>query len=200
VRYNRNAINQPRPGAVVTLEILQVPDCPGADLLAARLDTLLAGHRGFQVIRRIVTSQADAERLGMTGSPTLLADGADPFRPSGQPLSLSCRLYPYGQDRPGPAPTLAQLRAALGLWTGFAAVSRYLRACSLRWSRVLRTTSVGSQLSHLMPFGLPGNADPSQVTVARDLHTNEPVKGVLVDTAIAVAHSGTVDIRWDNQG
>jgi hypothetical protein len=59
----------------VTLEILHVPGCPGADLLAARLETLLAG----------------------------------------QPPSLSCRLYPHDQDRPGPAPTLAQLRAALGL-------------------------------------------------------------------------------------
>jgi hypothetical protein len=100
----------------VTLEILHVPGCPGADLLAARLDTLLAGRPGFQVIRRVVTSQADAERLGMTGSPTLLADGADPFPPhGGQPPSVSCRLYLRGRDRPGPAPTLAQLRAALGL-------------------------------------------------------------------------------------
>lgn len=43
MRYKRNVINQPRPGAVVILEILHVPGCPGADLLAARLDTLLAG-------------------------------------------------------------------------------------------------------------------------------------------------------------
>jgi len=100
----------------MTLEILQVPGCPGADLLAARLETLLAGRPGFQLTRRIVTSQADAERLGMTGSPTLLADGADPFPPSaGQPPSLSCRLYAGDQDRPGPAPSTAQLRAALGL-------------------------------------------------------------------------------------
>jgi len=98
----------------MTLEILQVPGCPGADLLAARLETLLAGRPGFRLTRRIVTSQADAERIGMTGSPTLLADGADPFLPSGgQPPSLSCRLYAGGQD--GHAPSLAQLRAALGL-------------------------------------------------------------------------------------
>jgi len=98
----------------MTLEILQVPGCPGADLLAARLETLLAGRPGFQLTRRIVTSQAGAERLGMTGSPTLLADGADPFPPSaGQPPSLSCRLYAGGQD--GHAPSLAQLRAALEL-------------------------------------------------------------------------------------
>jgi len=47
---------------------------------------------------------------------TMLADGADPFSPpGGQSPSLSCRLYAGGQGRPGPAPSIAQLRAALGL-------------------------------------------------------------------------------------
>jgi selenocysteine-specific elongation factor len=100
-------------GAAVLLEILQVPDCPGADLLAARLADLLAGRPGIQVRRRIVTSQADAERLGMTGSPTLLADGADPFARPGQLPSVSCRLYPDDREHLAPAPTPAQLRAAL---------------------------------------------------------------------------------------
>jgi len=95
------------------LEILQVPGCPGADLLAARLDELLAGRPGSRVVRRVVISQADAERLGMTGSPTLLADGADPFARPGQLPSVSCRLYPDDQDHLAPAPTPAQLRAAL---------------------------------------------------------------------------------------
>jgi hypothetical protein len=100
----------------MTLEILQVPGCPGADLMAARLDGVLAG-RG-RVTRRVVTSEADAERLGMTGSPTLLADGADPFARPGQLPSVSCRLYLDGLGRRGPdpsAPSAAQLRAALGL-------------------------------------------------------------------------------------
>jgi len=38
----------------MTLEILQVPGCPGADLLAARLDGLLAGRA--RLTRRVVTS------------------------------------------------------------------------------------------------------------------------------------------------
>jgi hypothetical protein len=97
----------------MTLEILQVPECPGADLLAARLEGLLAGR--LQATRRVVTSQADAERFGMTGSPTLLADGADPFARPGQLPSVSCRLYPDEHGRPGPAPSTSQLRAALGL-------------------------------------------------------------------------------------
>jgi hypothetical protein len=97
----------------MTLEILQVPGCPGADLLAARLDGLLAGRPG--VTRRVVASQAEAERLGMTGSPTLLADGADPFARPGQVPSLSCRLYPDEHGRLGPAPSPGQIRAGLGL-------------------------------------------------------------------------------------
>ena len=97
----------------MTLEILQVPGCPGADLLAARLDGLPAGWP--PVTRRVITSQAEAERLGMTGSPTLLADGADPFARPGQLPSLSCRLYPDEQGHLSSAPSLGQIRAGLGL-------------------------------------------------------------------------------------
>jgi hypothetical protein len=97
----------------MALEILQVPGCPGADLLAARLDGLLAGRA--RVTRRVVASQAEAERLGMTGSPTLLADGADPFARPGLLPAVSCRLYRDEHGRQVPSPSSAQLRAALGL-------------------------------------------------------------------------------------
>ena len=97
----------------MTLEILQVPGCPGADLLAARLDGLLAGR--YAITRRVVVSQADAERLGMTGSPTLLADGADPFARPGLLPAVSCRLYRDEHGHRVPAPSAAQLRAVLGL-------------------------------------------------------------------------------------
>ena len=97
----------------MTVEILQVAGCPGADLLEARLAGL--GYPALRVARRIVTSQADAERLGMTGSPTMLADGADPFAGPGQPPSISCRLYLDEHGRQRPAPSSSQLRAALGL-------------------------------------------------------------------------------------
>ena len=106
MRYKRSATN-------MTLEILQVPGCPGADLLADRLDGLLAGR--LRATRRVITSQAEAEYLGMTGSPTLLADGADPFACPGQLPSVSSGSTPTSTAQPGPAPSASQLRAALGL-------------------------------------------------------------------------------------
>lgn len=97
------------------LQILHVPDCPGAELLENRLAPLLAAHPDIEVTRQVVASQADAERLGMTGSPTLLADGTDPFARPGQQPSVSCRLYPDEHGRQGPAPSPDRLRQALGL-------------------------------------------------------------------------------------
>jgi hypothetical protein len=96
------------------LQILHVPDCPGAEALDSRLTPLLAVRADIEVTRQVVTTEDDARRLGMTGSPTILADGADLFIHSGQQPSLSCRLYPDEHGHLGPAPTAAQLREALG--------------------------------------------------------------------------------------
>jgi hypothetical protein len=95
------------------LQILHVPDCPGAEALDSRLAPLLAIGLNIQVTPQVVTTEADARRFGMTGSPTILADGADLFARPGQQPSLSCRLYPDAHGQLGPAPTTAQLREAL---------------------------------------------------------------------------------------
>ena len=97
------------------LEILQVPDCPNAAILAARLADLADSWPALTVTHKIVTTAPDATRLGMTGSPTLLADGTDPFAIPGQSPSISCRLYHDEQGRPIQAPSIGQLRAALHL-------------------------------------------------------------------------------------
>ena len=95
------------------LLILHVPECPGAEALESRLAPLLAARPDIQVVRQVVTTEDEAGRLGMTGSPTILADGRDPFPSPGQQPSLSCRLYPGEDGQLSPAPTATQLREAL---------------------------------------------------------------------------------------
>jgi hypothetical protein len=95
------------------LQVLHVPGCPGAEALGSRLAPLLAARPDIQVMRQVVTTEEDARRLGMTGSPTIPAEGADLFARPGQQSSLSCRLYPDEHGHLGPAPTTAQLREAL---------------------------------------------------------------------------------------
>jgi hypothetical protein len=95
------------------LQILHVPDCPGAEALNGVLGPLLAARPDIQVTRQVVTTEDEAGRLGMTGSPTILADGRDLFPSPGQQPTLSCRLYLGEDGQLGPAPTAAQLREAL---------------------------------------------------------------------------------------
>jgi hypothetical protein len=92
---------------------LHVPQCPGAEALESRLAPLLAARPDIQVVRQVVTTEDEARRLGMTGSPTILAEGADLFARPGQDPSLSCRLYPDEHGHLGPSPTAVQLREAL---------------------------------------------------------------------------------------
>jgi hypothetical protein len=93
---------------------LHVPGCPGAEALESRLAPLLAARPDIQVEWQVVTTDDEARRAGMTGSPTILAEGADLFaRPGQQQLSLSCRLYRDEHGHLGPAPTTVQLREAL---------------------------------------------------------------------------------------
>lgn len=99
------------------LEILHVPDCPNASALTDRLDAALAGRRDVAIESHEVRDQAEAAVRRMTGSPTLLVDGADPFAVAGQAPSLSCRLYADEAGVLSGAPTLDQLRAALATGT-----------------------------------------------------------------------------------
>lgn len=58
-----------------TLEVLHVPDCPN---LPRMLD-LLHEITDLPVTIREVTTDSEATRLKMAGSPTLLINGTDPF-------------------------------------------------------------------------------------------------------------------------
>ena len=61
-----------------------MPDCPGAAVLEDRLAEALANHPAAEVDRQAIATQEEAERAGMTGSPTLLLDGRYPFARAGQ--------------------------------------------------------------------------------------------------------------------
>lgn len=99
----------------MTIQILHVPGCPGARAAKAELDRMLGCRPDVEVNWRVVTTEEDAQRLGMTGSPTILADGTDPFAAPGLTASLSCRVYHDEDGNPRPAPTARQLQQALGL-------------------------------------------------------------------------------------
>ena len=94
--------------------VLAVAGCPHAALLDERLAAALAGGPPSAIIRRVITDPGEAARAGLHGSPTVLLDGWDPFAAPGQQASMSCRLYDNGSGRLEGAPSVGQLRRALG--------------------------------------------------------------------------------------
>jgi hypothetical protein len=94
--------------------VLQYFDgCPGWRLADARLHSAMSAAGVDAPVRyvEIATIEA-AERLGFVGSPTILIDGHDPFRPGGAVPGLACRRY---ETREGvePAPSIEQIVTAL---------------------------------------------------------------------------------------
>ncbi|GHI02128.1 hypothetical protein AQI88_18260 [Streptomyces cellostaticus] len=94
------------------ITVLAVPDCPNAPMAEERIARALDGQSA-DVERVEVSDQERAARLGMTGSPTVLIDGTDPFAVPGAPASVSCRLYCGPDGRADGAPSVADLRRAL---------------------------------------------------------------------------------------
>ncbi|MEU9429075.1 hypothetical protein AB0D87_40810 [Streptomyces sp. NPDC048342] len=97
------------------IEILVVPDCPNEQPAAERLRQALddAGLANITVAIRVVADQAEAERLGFTGSPTILIDGRDPFAEPGGAAGLMCRVYRTSDGHLAGVPALDELRQAL---------------------------------------------------------------------------------------
>ena len=96
------------------LTVLALPDCPNAPVLEDRLAAVLDGQAGVTVSRQVISTDGEAARWGMHGSPTLLIDGVDPFAAPGQPPSLSCRLCWDATGRGDGAPPVDALRRVLG--------------------------------------------------------------------------------------
>ncbi|MFD4373833.1 organomercurial lyase [Streptomyces sp. NPDC058486] len=95
------------------ITVLTVPGCPNAPLAVERVNAALAG-REAEVELLEVHDEAQAAAYGMSGSPTILLDGVDPFAPEGAEPSVSCRLYRDGSDGSvSGAPSVTALREAL---------------------------------------------------------------------------------------
>ncbi|MFD4261332.1 alkylmercury lyase family protein [Streptomyces sp. NPDC058534] len=93
------------------ITVLTVPDCPSAPLVRERITAALDGKQArVEVIE--VSDETEAARWQMTGSPTVLVDGVDPFAVAGVPPSVSCRLYLDEEGRPSGAPGVEALRQA----------------------------------------------------------------------------------------
>jgi hypothetical protein len=95
------------------LTILSVDGCPNAPVLERRLAAVLQGRTGVSVSREVISTEGEAARWAMHGSPTLLIDGVDPFADLVQPPSMSCRLYRDDDGQAGGAPSASQLRQVI---------------------------------------------------------------------------------------
>ena len=100
----------------MTIQVLHVADCPGTRVLLARLAALT----GAPVESRVIGTEDEAVAFGMTGSPTMLVGGADPFAGGGPP-SLACRLYRDERGAVSGSPSVGQLLAVLHADWRFAA-------------------------------------------------------------------------------
>jgi len=96
------------------LIVLAVPDCPNAPVPEQRLATVLERRAGVSVFREVISTEGEAGRWGMHGSPTLLIDEADPFAEPGQPPSMSGRLYRDDDGQLSGAPSVGQLQQVIG--------------------------------------------------------------------------------------
>ena len=96
------------------LTVLAVPGCPNAPVLEDRLAAVLDGRAGVWVSLQVVSEEGETAGWGMHGSPTLLIDGVDPFAEPGQAPGMSCRLYRDENGQLSGAPSVGQLRQAIG--------------------------------------------------------------------------------------
>lgn len=106
-----------------TLDVLHVPDCPNLAPLLKRLREAT----DLPVTTREISSAAAAAAAGMTGSPTLLINGRDPFpAPTLQnsDSGVSCRIYRDEHGQAVQAPSVGQLRDAVAGAAGRAGSGR----------------------------------------------------------------------------
>lgn len=92
------------------IDLLHVADCPNLVVARERIDLALDRSGLATVVHEVlIDSPEAAERAGMSGSPTILVDGVDPF--GGAEPSLACRLYRSGDVVEGAPPVDALVEA-----------------------------------------------------------------------------------------
>jgi hypothetical protein len=98
------------------IELLWWEGCPSWPRALDELRAVVgeAGLDPDSIERVHVGSDADAERLGFVGSPTIRIDGEDIEPPSdGDVVGLACRLYRLRDGLASPTPDPADVRDAL---------------------------------------------------------------------------------------
>lgn len=96
------------------IDVLVVPDCPNHIQTLSRVHAALAAVsiEGAAVRTIVVDDLAQAQTVGMHGSPTILIDGHDPFALPESAASISCRLYQSTNGIDG-CPTFDELVEAI---------------------------------------------------------------------------------------
>lgn len=97
-------------GMEITLQYFD--GCPNWKVTQERLVTLTAERPDVVLVRQVVDTVKEAERVGFHGSPSILVNGVDVFAAADVSVGLACRRYLTSDGADG-APSLEQLKAAI---------------------------------------------------------------------------------------
>jgi hypothetical protein len=107
---------QPDASDVPDVEFLWWRECPSWEraLALLREEMAAAGLPEERLMVVELDDEAEAERVGFPGSPTIRVRGEDVDPPGPeQPIGLTCRVYRRRDGRASPLPDAADVRSAL---------------------------------------------------------------------------------------
>jgi hypothetical protein len=98
---------------MIDIELRYFDSCPNWKIADERLrEAMKAEGVGNSITYTKVETFEDAERLQFIGSPSILINGVDPFKPEGAEPGLACRVFAT-EDGPQGSPTVNELRTIL---------------------------------------------------------------------------------------
>jgi arsenate reductase len=144
------------------VELLVIPECPHVERTADLLGRVLARLAPqSEILRTVVESPEEAERLAFPGSPTVRIDGEDLVGPDAGPPAYACRRYGHGDGVPSEwlieARLLRALRPRHLLFLCVANSARSQMAEGIARSLApasVRISSAGSAPSRVNPFAI----------------------------------------------